>query len=73
MQTTANVSAPLTNLQLELLKLYAFHLSNEDLVEVRRLLAKFFYKKMVEQADKDWQSKGYTPEVMDELLKASGQ
>ncbi|MCC6725228.1 MAG: hypothetical protein IT258_12010 [Saprospiraceae bacterium] len=73
MQTTANIPSTLTNLQLELLKLYALQLSNDDLIEVRRMLAKFFYKKMVESANKDWETKGYSPEIMDEFLKASAK
>ena len=73
MQTTASAAPPLTNMQLELLKMYSFQLSNDDLIEVRRMLAKFFYKKMVESANQDWEAKGYSTEIVDEWLKASAK
>ncbi len=59
----------LSNLQLELLKLYSTNLPEEDLLEIKRLLAKYFMKKAVEGADKVWDEKGFTNETMDEWLK----
>lgn len=64
-------TAPLTNLQIELLKTYALHLSDEDLLEIRRMLKKYFYQKMVESADRDWVERGYTQELMNEIKQGS--
>ncbi|MBV6438681.1 MAG: hypothetical protein DYG98_10095 [Haliscomenobacteraceae bacterium CHB4] len=64
-------TAPLTNLQIELLKTYALHLSEEDLLEIRRMLKKYFYQKMIESADQDWVERGYTQELMDEIKQGS--
>lgn len=54
--------APLSNLQLELLKLYAAGVSEDDLLEIRRLLAKFFMDKAVKEATEIWEEKGYSAE-----------
>ena len=37
-----NLTKPLTNFQLELLKLYQFDLTEEQLREIRDLLSKYF-------------------------------
>jgi hypothetical protein len=60
---------PLSNIQLELLKLYANNVSEEDLLAIKRLLAKFFMQKAIQEADKVWDEKGYTNETMDNWLK----
>lgn len=43
---------PLSNMQMELLKLYATNISDADLLEIKRYLARFFMNKAVEEADK---------------------
>jgi hypothetical protein len=45
---------PLSNLQLELLKLYSTNLSRDDLIELKRVLARHFAGKAVDEADKIW-------------------
>lgn len=60
------LSQPLTNLQLELLKLYAREVPESDLLEIRRLLAGYFMKKATTLADQIWDEKGLNE---DELLK----
>ncbi len=56
----------LSNLQLELLKLYARGVADEDLVVIKRFLARYFLKKTVEEANKVWDAAGYTNELMEE-------
>ena len=60
---------PLSNMQMELLKLYATNIPDADLLEIKRYLARFFMKKAVEEADKVWDERNYTPELMDKWLK----
>ncbi len=60
---------PFSNLQMELLKLYATNIPDADLIEIRRYLARFFMKKAVAEADQIWDKKGYTPELMETWLK----
>lgn len=63
-----NLSQPLTNVQLELLKLYATDLSEEDLSELRDILADFYAKKSIQLADRVWKEKGLTNDDMDAWL-----
>ena len=59
---------PLTNFQLELLKLFSTNLSEEELLEVKEVLAIHFAKKSMDQADKVWDEKGFTSKDMNDIL-----
>ncbi|MFN7116843.1 MAG: hypothetical protein ACK4TA_08595 [Saprospiraceae bacterium] len=59
-------TAPMSNLQLELLKIYATNVSDEDLLAIKRMLAKFFMEKAIQRADEIWDERGYTNEQMQE-------
>ena len=61
-------SRPLTNLQLELLKLYGTDLPDEDLQEIKQLLAQYFARKAISEADRIWDERGLTNETMDAWL-----
>jgi len=56
----------LSNLQLELLKLYALGISDEELLMIKKLLAQFFLRKAVDEANKVWDARGYTNQLMEE-------
>ena len=60
--------APLTNLQLELLKLYSVGMSEEHLNDLKILIARFFFAKARAKADQIWDAKQYTDEILLELL-----
>jgi hypothetical protein len=57
-------SPPLTNVQLELLKLFAMGVSEEEVLEIRRMLARHFMQKAIQDATKVWEEKGYTAEQL---------
>lgn len=57
-------SRNLSNLQLELLKLYANDLPDEQSTEVRQLLARYFAQKATESMDAVWNEKGLTEQDM---------
>jgi hypothetical protein len=59
---------PLSNIQLELLKLYSSDISEADLLHIKRYLAKYFAFKAIGEADHAWEDKGYTNETMDQWL-----
>ena len=59
-------SQKLSNLQLELLKHYAMGVSEEELRDIKRMLAKYFMEKAMDEADKVWDERGYTNELMEE-------
>jgi hypothetical protein len=58
----------LSNVQIELLKLFATDLSEEDLQELREQLAQFYARKSVGKANEAWKEKGLTQEDMDKWL-----
>ena len=58
----------LTNLQLELIKLFNYNLSTKQLLEVKELLAKYFADKAVQEMDKIRDEKGLANETMDTWL-----
>jgi hypothetical protein len=65
-----HISQPLTNAQLELLKTFSHNLSENDLLELRKLLANFFAQKLTQQADKTWDEENWSDEEIDTLLNA---
>lgn len=58
----------LSNVQIELLKLFATDLSEEDLQELKDQLAQFYARKSVQKANEAWQEKGLTQEDLDKWL-----
>ncbi len=68
MAKDAQLSAPLTDLQLELLKLYSTDVTAEELRQVRRLLGQYFGHKATRAADRVWDERGLTNEDMDAWL-----
>ncbi|MFN7118845.1 MAG: hypothetical protein ACK4TA_18745 [Saprospiraceae bacterium] len=59
---------PLSNVQIELLKLYSTNLSEEELEELKLLLARFFAAKSIQLANEVWDEKSLTDEDMDRWL-----
>ena len=56
--------AAMSNLQLELLRLYGNGVSEETLREVKTLLAKFFADRAADEMDKVWDERGLTEQDM---------
>ncbi|MDX2304162.1 MAG: hypothetical protein NW226_15265 [Microscillaceae bacterium] len=63
------LSTPLSNLQLELLKIYSFGISDHQLLEIKDILSQYFAEKATEEMDKIWDSKNWSNETMDNWLK----
>lgn len=59
----------LTNLQMELLKLFAREAQESELLEIKRMLADYFARKMTARTNNVWQEQGLTDEKMDIWLK----
>lgn len=64
MAVDTNLTQPFSNLQLELLKLYASHVSEEDLLQIRDLLARFFFERAKDAADQAWDEKQLSEETL---------
>ena len=62
-------SSPLTNTQLEILKAFAYELSEEELVEFREMVAHYFAKRAIKAADKVWDEQGWSEQTVEELLQ----
>ena len=58
----------LSNLQLEILKLYWFKLDDNQLIDIKKILAKYFTEKATKEFDKLWEENSWSNETMDEWL-----
>jgi len=65
----SELKMPLTNVQLELLKVFSYQLSEEELKELRKEIGKFFLHKAVNEADRVWDERGYSNELMERWLR----
>ena len=61
---------PLSNIQLELLKLFSNDIQDEDVVNIRRLIVKYFAQKAIEEANKVWDEKKWTDEDAERILQS---
>jgi hypothetical protein len=59
---------PLNNAQVELMKLFGTNLSDNDLTDLKNLLARFFADKAIKAADSIWDERNLTNDDMDKLL-----
>ena len=66
MTATQNIPQPFSNVQLELLKLFAENVSEADLLELKDLISLYFLEKAKDRADEIWAEKGWDSH---ELLK----
>lgn len=65
-----SIDKPLTNLQLELIKLFSLNLSEPELLAVKRLLAAHFADRATDEMDKLWDANDWSDETMDSWLAA---
>lgn len=61
--------AKLTNLQVELLQTFAYSLPDEQLTEIRQLLAQYFLAKTDAEMDKLWQENDWNEETVEAWAK----
>lgn len=59
---------PLSNVQLELLKLFSRDVSEKDLLEIKELLVQFFAQKATQRANQVWDENKWTDEDAQRLL-----
>ena len=64
----ATVKQPLSNVQVELLKMYSTKMTEPELKELKDLLAQFYARKSIEFANKAWEDKKLTNDLMDKWL-----
>ncbi len=56
---------PLSNVQIELMKLYSTNLSGNELEELKSLLSRFYADKAISIADEVWDKRGLTDSDME--------
>jgi len=56
----------LTNLQLELLKLFKYELPDNQIEEIKILLSKYFAEKGTDEMDRLWEENNWTDKTMDD-------
>ena len=68
MHTQTHLTTPLSNMQLELLKLFSRDIEDADLLALKRLIVKYLAKKASQLADNVWDEKKWTNKDMEKLL-----
>ena len=61
-------SQALSNVQMELIKLYSTNLEHNDLMEIKKILSDHFAKKAINEADKIWNQKEISADTMENWL-----
>ena len=67
------INQPLSNAQVELLKLFSTKLSENELMELKNLLTNFYALKSIQTADKAWEEMKLTQNNMDIWLNDPAQ
>ena len=61
-------SGRLTNLQVELLKIFQYDLPENQLLDIKNMLAKYFAETARNEMDKLWESADWSDETMKEWI-----
>jgi hypothetical protein len=64
------IKQPLTNVQLELLKIFSHQLSDNELVDLKKILVSFFSKRLIKEADRVWEEKGWDEQEVEKILNS---
>ncbi len=63
-----SLDKPLTNMQVELLKLFASDLPEKNLRDLKELISDYLLDLARTEADKEWDKKGYSKATADKWL-----
>ncbi len=58
------ITEKLTNLQLELIKIFSYQLPNNQIKDIKNILAKYFADKASDEMDKLWDENNWSDETM---------
>ena len=59
---------PLTEPQLDLLKMFSHKVDDADWVAIKRMIVRYFAQKAIEGADQVWDEQGWDDQKVEELL-----
>ena len=68
MVLSQNIQPTLTNVQVELLKIFSMQLPEEQLHELKLMIARFLMDKAHDRADKIWELRGYDETTLEKLI-----
>ena len=63
-----SINYPLSNMQLELLKLFSRDIEDNDVKEIKKLIVRYLSEKLANNANEIWEKKGWTNDDMEKLL-----
>ncbi|KQS24836.1 hypothetical protein [Dyadobacter sp. Leaf189] len=69
----SSLKMPLSNLQQELLQLYAHQVSEDDLMNIKELIGKYFALRLSAMADSAWESNNWSQHDMENILNDRNQ
>lgn len=58
----------LSNLQQELLKVYAHNVTEQQLLDIKDMLAQYVAQQAIQEADKVWEEKKFSQDTMEQWL-----
>jgi hypothetical protein len=59
----------LTNMQMELVKMFNYNLPENELQDIKQLLVQYFAKKVSDDIDAEWNKQNWTDETMNTFLQ----
>ncbi|MCF0042763.1 hypothetical protein [Dyadobacter fanqingshengii] len=65
MATTQTIPTRLSNLQIELLKLYPYSVSEKELGDIRKILSDYFAKKIDSEMDELWEKNDWGDQTIE--------
>ena len=68
MNNSDSIHPPLSNVQMELLKLFSADIPDKHLSELKSMIARFLLDKARDKADVIWNEKNYTDEKLQQML-----
>lgn len=63
----------LTNVQSQLLKMFAYDLPEEEWVDLQKMLARFFAQRVKQRTAKIWEERGYSNQTMENWLNGEAK
>jgi hypothetical protein len=60
----------LTNLQLELIKYFSYDVSENEMLDIKKMLSEYFAKRVMDRMDNLWEKNDWSDDTMEEWLNA---
>jgi hypothetical protein len=64
------LQTPLNKAQLELLRLFSRVKSEEELLDIKRMVTQYYAERVKKEVNKAWEERGYTQEDLDRMANS---